>query len=116
MSSSQIFKTSPSLLKLFMFLDNICEKKNNKYTFEKVAFKKAQLGNSVSVFFESIKPHYFKSKLFYITRTINYKNCMTVIRQICKYHHIAFTSTMKYDKSKYEIIYSIFIPEQLINV
>ena len=43
-----------------------------------------------------------------------YKNFVTLIRQICKYHHIAFTSVMKYNKSKYEIIYSIFIPEQLI--
>ena len=42
-----------------------------------------------------------------------YKNLITIIRQLCKYHHIAFTSVMKYNKSKYEIVYSIFVPEQL---
>ena len=116
MSTSQIFKNSPPLKKMFTFLASICEKKKNKYIFSKASFKKAQLEKKIQPFLDSIKQYYFKSKIFYITRPINYKNCITVIRQICKYHHIAFVSTMKYDKSKYEIIYSIFNPGQSIIV
>jgi len=89
-------------------------KKKNKYVFSKANFKKAQLENKLAAFYDILKPHYYQSKIFYITREIVYKNFITLIRQICKYHHIAFTSVMKYNKSKYEIIYSIFIPEQLI--
>jgi len=110
---SQIFKTSPPSQVLFDFLANTCEKTNNKYIFSKANFKRAQLENKIKPFVEAIKPHYFKSKLFYVDRTIIYKTCITLLRQICKYHHIAFTSAMKYNKSKYEITYSIFIPEQL---
>jgi hypothetical protein len=111
---SQIFKTSPPMEILFDFLGNVCENKKNKYVFSKANFKKAQLENKLVAFYDNLKPHYYKSKIFYITREMIYKNFITLVRQICKHHHIAFTSVMKYNKSKYEIIYSIFIPEQLI--
>ncbi len=111
--SSQIFKESPPIKILFDFLDGVCEKQKNKYVFSKANFKKAQMEETIIPFCEKLKEYYYKSKLFYINRTINYKNLITIIRQLCKYHHIAFTSVMKYNKSKYEIIYSIFIPEQL---
>lgn len=114
--SSQIFKSSPPIEILFGFLGNVCENKNNKYVFSKANFKKAQLENKLTCFYDKLRPHYYQSKLFYITRDMAYKHFITLIRQICKYHHIAFTSVMKYNKSKYEIIYSIFIPEQLIVV
>ena len=111
---SQIFKTPPPISILFDFLDTVCEKRKNKYVFSKASFKKAQIENKLESFYDKLKPHYYQSKLFYITRDMIYKNFITLIRQICKHHHIAFTSVMKYNKSKYEIIYSIFIPEQLI--
>jgi hypothetical protein len=112
--TSQIFKLSPPNTILFDFLGDICENKNNKFVFSKVDFKKAQLADKISGVCTKLRPYYYKSKLFYIERPMIYKNFITLIRQICKYHHIAFTSVMKYNKSKYEIIYSIFIPEQLI--
>jgi len=110
---SQIFKIAPPMEILFDFLGNVCEQKKNKYVFSKACFKKAQLEDKLSIFYDTLKPHYYQSKMFYITREKIYKNFITLVRQICKYHHIAFTSVMKYNKSKYEIIYSIFIPEQL---
>uniref|UniRef100_A0A6C0ELT4 Uncharacterized protein n=1 Tax=viral metagenome TaxID=1070528 RepID=A0A6C0ELT4_9ZZZZ len=114
--SNQIFKTSPPIVILFDFLGDVCEKQKNKYVFSKSSFKKALIENKLESFYDKLKPHYYQSKLFYITRDMIYKNFITLIRQICKHHHIAFTSVMKYNKSKYEIIYSIFIPEQLIVV
>uniref|UniRef100_A0A6C0C3E6 Uncharacterized protein n=1 Tax=viral metagenome TaxID=1070528 RepID=A0A6C0C3E6_9ZZZZ len=113
---SQIFKTSPPVNILFGFLDTVCEKHSNKYIFSKANFKKAQLEDKIQPFCDKLQPHYHESKTFYVTRDMIYKNFITLIRQICKYNHIAFTTVMKYNKSKYEIIYSIFIPEQLIVV
>ena len=113
---SQIFKYSPPIHLLFDFLETVCEKKNNKYIFSKANFKKGQLQEKNIPFFESLKQYYYRSKLFYLTRPMIYKNFVTVIRQLCKYNQVAYTSEMKYSKSKYEIVYTIFIPEQLIIV
>ena len=34
----------------------------------------------------------------YLDKTQTYRSFITIIRQICKYHHISFTSSIKYDK------------------
>ena len=112
MSPSQIFK-NPIPLDLFtLFLTKNGEKSKNKYIFSKTSFKKAQLGKNIQPFLDQIKNYYYLSKQFYTTRPATYKNLATIIRQICKYHHIPFTSQIKYSKSKYEIVYTMFIPEQ----
>ena len=110
--SSQIFKTPIPLSIFTSFLDTNGEKQSKRYVFSKTSFKKAQLEKTIQPFLDSIKSHYFPSKQFYITRNTTYKGFVTIIRQICKYHHIPFTSNIKYSKSKYEIIYTIFIPVQ----
>ena len=66
--SSQIFKTSPPIEILFDFLEGMYVKKKNKYVFSKASFKKAQIENKINHLFDKLKPHYYKSKLFYITR------------------------------------------------
>jgi hypothetical protein len=40
---------------------------------------------------------------------MNYKNFVTLIRQVCKYHTVPFTSAIKYAHSDYEIVYSVFL-------
>ena len=57
---------------------------------------------------DNLKKYYFKSKHHYLERDSTYKNFVTIVRQICKYHHIPFTSDIKYSKSKYEIKYFIY--------
>ena len=57
---------------------------------------------------KKIKPYYFKSKQFYLERDKNYKNIITIIRQICKFNHMAYTSKIVYLKSTYEIKYFIY--------
>ena len=110
--SSQIFKTVVSKSLFFDFMDSCAIKKTKYYIFSKSVFKKAQYQKLVEPFLNAIKKYYFTSKQYYITRNINYKNFVTIIRQICKYHHIPFTSTIKYDKSTYEISYSIFFDSE----
>ena len=111
---SQIFKTTPPLDLLFNFLNTICENNGKKYIYNKVAYKKANFLNEAEPFLKEIKQYYFDSKKFYCERQLTYKNLITIIRQICKHHHIPFTSYMKYIKSKYEIIYCIYKPDHLL--
>ncbi len=106
---SQIFQNPVLKSMLFNFLDKFADRRNNQYVFSKSAFKRAQLSEAIHPFCESLKSSYYPSKYFYLTRKMNYKNFVTIVRQICKYHNIAFTSTIKYSKSKYEIVYSIFV-------
>ncbi len=106
--STQIFKKTISKDILFTFLDTTAKKRNNTYTFSKVDFKTAQYNNLIIPFCESLKEYYHKSKLIYIERKMNYKNFITVVRQLCKSLHLPFSSKIIYDKSNYEIIYTIF--------
>ena len=106
--TSQIFKNAIPKTLFLNFMDSCAVKKTNYYVFSKTVFKSAQYQELVEPFLNAIKEYYFNSKQYYVTRNMNYKNFITILRQICKYHHIPFTSTIKYDKSSYEISYSIF--------
>jgi len=114
---SQIFKDTFPKDGLFKFLEQCSEKKTNYYYLTKTSYKSAQYKEYIEPFCEEIKNYYFKSKQHYATRKMNYKNLITIIRQLCKYHHIPFTSAIKYDKSSYEISYSIYFDsEQLTTI
>jgi hypothetical protein len=43
-----------------------------------------------------------------LERKMNYNSFVTILRQICNFNKIIYTSQIKYDKSKYDIIYHIF--------
>jgi transposase len=105
---SQIFKEKIKMSILFDFLQEFCVKKDSCYIFENVSFKKAQYNKKIIPFLEKIKKYYYKSKLSYITRKMNYKNFTTIIRQICKNNLIPFTSKIFYFNSTYEIKYYIY--------
>lgn len=106
---SQIFQKPIPKKILIDFLDNYCDKKNNHFVFSNTIFKKIKFEpKNLEDFYESIKCYYFKSKLFYLEREKNYKNFITILRQICKYHAIAYTSKIIYSKSTYEIKYFIY--------
>lgn len=114
--TSQIFKTQPSIETFHKFIQENSTFSNNKYMFSKTSFKKAQLKNEIDPFIENVKNNYYSSKKFYTDRTMNYKNLITIIRQICRFHHIPFTSNIKYSNSKYEITYNIIIPEPSVDI
>ena len=106
---SQIFKTPFPKEKLFKFLDQCVEKKHNAYLFTKVSFKVAQYKELIDPFCKEIENYYFNSKKYYASRKMTYKHIVTIIRQICKFHFIPFTSHIDYSKSRYEISYTVFI-------
>ena len=112
---SQIIKTHIDKSILYNFLIKYCETNKKYVIFSKIAFKKAKImSDDLNNFIEKIKPHYYKSKQKYLTREMNYKNFITVLRQLCNYLKIPYTSKICYQKSKYEIIYYINFEEELM--
>ena len=106
--SNQIFKSNPDNKFLFDLLQKICIKNEKYYLIDKIAFKKGLLSNDIKNFFTSLLSYYYTSKLYYVNRDINYNSFLTVVRQICKANEIRYISKIKYDKSKYEIIYYLY--------
>lgn len=93
----------------FDLLEKITLIKNDKYyVINNDAFKKMRLLNEYENLIEALKPHYKKSKQFYLLRPPKYNYFTTLIRHICKHNNIMYSSKIKYDKSQYEIIYYIY--------
>ena len=106
--SKQIFKDNVPKTPLFDLLNKICTKTDKYYLLNNIAFKKGEYDNSIIDFCKSIQPYYHKSKEHYVTRKMTYSKFTTIVRQICKNNHILFTSKIKYDKSRYDILYFIY--------
>jgi hypothetical protein len=83
--------------------------KNNEYNFSLVSYKKAIYDNKITELIEKLKSCYHKSKLFYIKRAMNYKNFLTILRQLCTSLSIKYSSKILYNKSKYNINYNIYL-------
>lgn len=113
---TQIFKNNVPNEILYDFLDKIYSFKNDKYyTIDILSYKKGiytnenDQSNDISDFLEQVKPYYHLSKQFYIDRPMTFPRLTTIIRQICKANDIQFASQIKYDKSKYNLIYYVYI-------
>lgn len=111
---SQIFVNDISSNILLNLLDKVnCEKKdiNNQiiYTINIYTYKKIKYNNYTTDFINEIKKFYYKSKYFYLDRDINYRNFLTIVRQICNYNNILFDKKLIYDNNSYNIIYYIYI-------
>ena len=104
---TQIFKTPVPSELLFELLEKTCTKSQHFYIFDKNSYKKGIFTESISTFLANCKPYYFLSKQKYIERKVTYNSFTTIIRQICNYHKITYTSEIKYDKSSYNIVYYI---------
>jgi len=116
MKTNQIFKKPIPISILMDFLEKYAIKHNSKYYLvTKDTFKRANFFNDIESLCSNIVDYYYKCKQFYPNRTQTYKTFTTLIRQICRYNHIPFTSKIKYDKSKYEIQYYIYIPLEEIS-
>lgn len=105
---SQIFKHNIPNEVLFDFLSSISIKTDKYYIVNLEAYKKGVFNNVISDFYEKIKEYYYLSKRFYLERKMSYTNFTTILRQICKFNEISYTSQIKYDKSRYDIIYNVF--------
>ena len=106
---SQIFKKAIPNALLFSLLEKIALKTEKRYILNHNSYKKGLLDNSIPEFMESCKEYYFLSKLKYLDRKLTYNSFITVIRQICNFNKVTYTSQIKYSKSDYDIEYSIYI-------
>ena len=104
---SQLIQNKFEKEPFYGFLNKYCDKDKENLVFNKSALKRAKMDNAIAPFCKSLKKHYFPSKHFYLEREPLYKNVATIVRQLCKYLHIPYTSRIVYSKSKYEIIYVI---------
>jgi hypothetical protein len=106
--SNQIFKTLVPRNILFELLEKICLKTDKYYLFDNNAYKKMLFNNYHVDFCLKLKPYYHLGKQFYLERKITYNAFTTIIRQLCKYSTIMYTSQIKYNESKYNIDYFVF--------
>ena len=106
--TSQIFKSKISNEYFINFIKNNFSKIKNYYLINKSGYKSLIYYNNLEEFIENISSHYHNSKLYYVNRDINYKNFLTIIRQICKNLNITYISKILYNNSDYEIVYYIY--------
>jgi hypothetical protein len=111
-SSSQLFKKQYPFENFKHFIEDICLKtdKQNFYLYTKACFKRANLSGVMFKLYEDIAPYYHVSKQKYADKTnITYKSSINLFRQVCKLHKIPIETSIKYDKSTYELEYIINI-------
>lgn len=106
--SSQIFKSIMPTSMLFELLDKICLKNEKHYTFNINSFKKGVYSEDIQNFLKECNPYYHLSKRKYLERKLTHNSFTTVLRQICNFNHITYTSQITYDKSSYDIVYYIY--------
>lgn len=106
--STQIFKKRIPNLLLFELLDKICLKTDKYFIFNSISFKKGTYNESIQSFLLECTPYYHISKRKYLEKPLTYRGFTTIIRQICNYNNITYTSQIKYDKSNYDIVYYIY--------
>ena len=108
--SIQIFKNSIPNEIFFELLDSMCLKNEKHYIFNIDSFKKGVFKEVIQKFLENCRVYYHLSKRKYLDRKLTYNSFTTIIRQICNFNKITYTSQIKYDKSAYTIVYYIYHP------
>jgi hypothetical protein len=106
--STQIFKKNLPNEVLFDLLDSICLKNEKHYTLNVEAFKRGVFKELVQKFINDCVPYYHLSKRKYLERKHTYNSFTTILRQICNFNKITYTSQIIYDKSTYGILYYIY--------
>ena len=104
---SQIFKNPVPNDLLKKLLDENAIKTETGYTITNCCYKKGIFNGTIIKFLEECRPYYHISKRSYIDRKLTYKSFNTIIRQICNFNNITYTTEIKYDKSVYDIVYDI---------
>ena len=106
--SKQIFKNSVPTNILFELLDPICVKTDKYYIFNTESYKKGIFKETIQSFVDFCNPYYHISKRKYLEKKLTFNSFTTILRQICKFNQITYTSKIKYDKSTYDIIYYVY--------
>ena len=108
MISSQLFKEKIPIDIFWDFIKEISEEHELYYIVNNYSFRYAKFHNHLESFCSKIINYYHLSKRFYITRPLDYKKFITIIRQICNSLNISYKSILKYNRSNYDISYNIY--------
>ena len=112
--TSQIFKNPVPIQILIKLLNDIAVKTEKYYILNNDSYKKGMFNNTINHFINDCKHYYHLSKRKYLDRKPTYNSFITIIRQICNFNKITYTSQIKYDKSTYDIIYYIYFNSFII--
>ena len=107
--SFQIFKDHVPNELLIKLLNDIAIKTEKCYVLNNNCYKKGMFNNIIEDFITQCIPYYHISKRKYLERKITYNSFITIIRQICNFNKITYTSQLKYDKSTYDITYYVYL-------
>ena len=110
--SKQIFRKSIPSSILFDLLEKICIKKDDHYIIDNNAYKKMKFHELLQPFLIQLQEYYHESKKYYIDRDCTYNSFTNIIRQICKFNNILFTSQIFYNHSTYFIHYIIYFSRE----
>jgi hypothetical protein len=105
---SQIFKQKIPNELLVQLLESIAVKTDKSYIIDNNVYRKGVFNGLIGIFLEECTPYYHLSKRKYLEKKSTYNSFITIIRQICKFNNLTYTSQIKYDKSNYDIVYTIF--------
>lgn len=106
--NSQIFKYPIPKQILFTLLENIALNNEKCYILDNNSYKKGLFNKSIVNFIKECKQYYHLSKHKYLDKKTSYNSFITIVRQICKFNNIVYTSHVKYGQSNYDIIYYIY--------
>jgi hypothetical protein len=104
---SQVIKPGLSIQVLYNLVGVYVS--TNKLFVTNTLYKKLVANNTCAIFLQTITPFYHKSKQFYCTRTMTYKRWLTILRQLCQYFKLSYTSKIQYYNSTYETNLLIFV-------
>jgi hypothetical protein len=107
--TSQIFKNPIPNELVMKLLDDIAIKTDKCYVINNNVYKKGVFNDTIKLFILECSPYYHLSKRKYLERKLTYNSFITIIRQICNFNKITYTSQIKYDKSVYDIVYYIYL-------
>lgn len=105
----QLFRKNVPNELLFNLLEQICLKTDKYYVLDHNAYRKMMFHNLEGAFKTALYEYYYPSKHFYIERTMTHNSLINIVRQICKSNNIMYASQIKYNESKYNIDYFIYM-------
>jgi hypothetical protein len=80
----------------------------NTFCFHLVTYQRAKYHNQIEPWLEKLRPYYLKAKQHYLDRKpMLYVNFATIVRQLCKSQGFTVTTSLDFDKSRYDIVYVI---------
>lgn len=107
MPQNPVFKTRVPPHLLYDFLDKCTSHSNGYYAFNVDSYRKAKYFQYDTDLCKELEEYYYPSKRYYVKRELKYSRFVTIIRHICNYNGIPFTTNIRYANNTYFITYYI---------